>query len=172
MPKLSPTNLRPFFLSALALLFCGLGAGCGPTLSRRSQRSDGLFDFVGALAGRPRRDVVPVERFSGRAGEIVTAHAEAVGTGGTRVSGTVCNGFGYGGVYQAHIDVKVLGAGHRLVAAFTTDYSPRPIPVDYRGQPRRATFSARLPFVPAAALPSRSPFTRRAVPIAPSRGAK
>lgn len=143
-------NIRSSFLSLLALAVCGLGAGCSPTLSGEAQRSDGLLDFAGALAGHPRRDVVPVERLSDRAGEIVTARAEAVSPRETRVSGTVRNGFGFAEVRHAHVDVKVLGAGNRLVAALATDYFPRPIPVDYRGQPRRGSFSARLPFVPAA----------------------
>lgn len=144
-------NLQTLVLSALALALCGLGSGCNPTLSREAQRSDGLFDFAGALAGHPRRDVVPVERISGRAGEIVTAHAEAIGpAGSTLVSGTIRNGFGFSEVHNAHVDVKVLGADRRVVNAMATEFFPRPIPSDYRGHPRRAFFSARLPFVPAA----------------------
>lgn len=139
----------PRFTAGLILL-CSLNAGCA-NVGRVAQRSDGLLDFVAALAGRPRRDVVPVERLSGRAGEIVTAHAESVRPGRTRVSGTVRNGFGYSDTTHAHVDVKVLAPGTRmLIAALATDYSPRPVPHDHRGQPRRATFSARLPFVPAA----------------------
>ncbi len=130
-------------------LFCGLCAGCA-NLGRETQRSDGLLDFVVALAGHPRQDVVPVERFSGRAGEIVSAHAEADQRGGTYVSGTLHKGFGYSGVQDAHVDVKVLGRDRLLIAALATDFLPRPIPTDYHGITGRAWFSVRLPFVPTA----------------------
>ena len=143
--------MNPRFLLPLAtiLLLCFAAGGCAD-VDQAARRSDGLLDFLGALAGCSHQDVVPVERISGRAGEIVTAHAEAAGSGRTRVAGSVRNGFGFSGVCDSHVDVKVLGEGRRLVAALATDFFPRPIPADYRGQPRRAFFSARLPFVPAA----------------------
>ena len=133
----------------VGLLLCGLCAGCA-NLGREAQRSDGLLDFVVALAGHPRLDVVPVERISGRAGEIVSAHAEVDRRGGTYVSGTLHNGFGYSDVQDAHVDVRVSGSDRQLIAALATDYFPRPIPRDYHGTIGRASFSVRLPFVPAA----------------------
>lgn len=133
----------------VGLLFCGLCAGCA-NLGRAAQRSDGLLDFVVALAGHPRLDVVPVERISGRAGEIISAHAEVDHWGGTYVSGTLHNGFGYSDVQDAHVDVKVIGRDRQLIAALATDYFPRPIPRDYHGTIGRALFSVRLPFVPTA----------------------
>ncbi len=147
-------------LVAAALLLC---AGCA-NVRHEARCSDGLLDFAWALAGGPRRDVVPVERFSDHAGEIVTAHAEAAGPSSTRVSGTVRPGFDYSKTTHAHIDVKVIGADNRLIAALATDYFPRPIPRDYRGQPSRGSFSARLPLVPAAGSTIRVAFhqTRRA----------
>lgn len=133
----------------MALILGASSAGCA-NVGYEAKHADGLLDFVGALAGNPHRDVAPVERVSSRAAEIVTAHAEAAGPGHTHVSGTLRNGFGFSGIYDAHVDVKVLGANRRLITAHATSYSPRPIPSDYRGQHRRASFSARVPIVPPA----------------------
>ena len=117
-------------------------------MGREAQRSDGLLDFLGALGSHPRPDVVPVERVSGRAGTIVAAHAEADGSDGTQVTGILHKGFGYGGVYNAHIDVKVLGPNRQLITGLATNYFPRPIPNDYRSKIGRSWFSTRLPLVP------------------------
>lgn len=133
----------------VALILGGSAAGCA-NVGYEARHADGLLEFAGALAGNPHRDVAPVERVSGRAVEFVNAHAEAAGPGHTRVSGTLRNALGSGGIYNAHVDVKVLGADRRLLTGHATGYSPRPIPGDYRGQPRRASFSARLPIVPPA----------------------
>ncbi len=133
----------------VGFLLCGLSAGC-ISVQRSAERSDGLLDFVAALVGHPRQDVVPVERFSGRAGEIVSSHAEADRRGGTYVSGTLHNGLGYSDIHNAHVDVRVLGRNRRLIAALATDFFPRPIPNDYHGTIGRAWFGVRLPFVPAA----------------------
>ena len=141
-----------FHFVRMVALGCFLGwslTGCA-NLRREAQRSDGLLDFVQALVGHPRVDVVPIERVSGRAGEIVTAHAEADRKGGTYVSGTLHNGFGYSEIYDAHIDVNVLGTNRQLVSTLSTDYFPRPIPITYHGMTGRAWFSVRLPFVPPA----------------------
>ena len=121
-------NIRLLCLGAASLL-C---AGCA-NMAREAQRSDGFLDFVVAIAGRPRRDVVPVERFSERTGEIVSAHAEVDHRGGTYVSGILHEGFGYEGVFDAQIDVKVLDSDRQLVTSLTTDSFPRPIPNDYHG---------------------------------------
>ena len=136
-------NIRLLCLGAASLL-C---AGCA-NIAREAQRSDGFLDFVVAIAGRPRKDVVPVERVSERTGEIVSAHAEVDHRGGTYVSGILHKGFGYEGVYDAQIDVKVLDSDRQLVTSLTTDFFPRPIPNDYHGTIGRAWFSVRLPFVP------------------------
>ncbi len=136
-------NIRLVCLGAV----CFLCAGCA-NLAREAQRSDGFLDFVVAIAGRPRKDVVPVKRVSEQAGEILTAHAEVDHRGGTYVSGMLRSGFGYEGVFDAHVDVKVFGPDRLLITTLVTDYSPRPIPNDYHGTPGRAWFSVRLPFVP------------------------
>ena len=49
---------------------------------------------------------------------------------------------------EAHIDVKVLAADRRPVAAVATDYTPRPIPETYRSVVGRSHYGVRLPFVP------------------------
>lgn len=103
-----------------------------------------------ALVDHPGKDVVPVEPLPVSAGEILTAHAEADRTGGTYVSGTLHNGFGYSEIYDAHIDVNVLGSNRQILSTSSTHYLPRPIPITYHGITGRAWFSVRLPFVPAA----------------------
>lgn len=130
-------NARRTSLVFAVPVLCWLYAGCA-NVERAAQRSDGLLDFVQALVGHPRRDVVPVERFSRRSGGIVSAHAEIDHRGGTCVSGTLHKGFGYEGEYDAHVDVKVFGTDRRLIAALATDFFPRPIPNDYHGMTGRA----------------------------------
>ncbi len=142
----SRQGMRHVLLGSLLFLLC---AGCA-NLGREAQRSDGLADFVQAVAGHPREEVVPVERFSERSGEIVAAHAEADHRGGTYVSGILHKGFGYEGVSDANIHIKVFGSDRQLIAALTTDFFPRPIPNDYHGTIGRAWFGVRLPFVPPA----------------------
>ena len=134
-------------LWAAGVAIWGPSIGCA-NLGKEARRSDGLIDFIPALAGHPRKDVVPVERCSGRAGEIVTAHAEADRAGSTYVSGILQQRVGYGGIYNAHIDVKVLGPDRGLVTALATDYFPRPVPNSYRGHTGRSSFSTQLPFIP------------------------
>lgn len=145
-PRSKPCWLLP---TAWGLALCASTVGCA-NVNRTAQRSDGLLDFVWSLTVRPRRDVVPVEVRSGRAGEILTAHAEATSSRAMYVSGTLKNGFGYGDIFDAHIDVEVFDPARKLVAATATDYSPRPIPNDYHGTPGRASFGIELPSVPAA----------------------
>lgn len=141
-------NTSNRILPLIATMLSGLSIGCA-NVNREAQHSDGLIDFVVALAGHPRKDVVPVERFSDRAGEIITAHAEVDRRGGTYVSGMLRSGFGYEDVDDAHIEVKVIGPDRRIVAALTSEYFPNPIPNGYHGTPGRASFSVRLPFVPS-----------------------
>lgn len=138
----------PSFAVFTALALCWSGTGCTSEVGRKAQNSDGFIDFVGALVGRSRPDVVPVERVSNRMVEIVTAHAEAGPGGTTYVSGVLKRGFEMGDDGDAHIDVQVLAADRRPVAAFATDFTPRPIPATYRSVVGRSYYVVRLPFVP------------------------
>lgn len=144
-PKLMSLSLLTSCCLALGLF----ATGCASSkLGREAQNSDGFFDFAWAVAGHPRKDVVPVQRISARGGEITTAHAESAGEGQTRVSGIVKKDFGYGAIEDAHIDVRVLGPGGRLIAGQATTYFPRPIPADYHGTIGRSHYSAKLSFIP------------------------
>lgn len=137
-------------LASCSLALCSLFAGCASSnLGRQAQNSDGFFDFAWAVAGHPRKNVVPVQRISARGGEIATAHAEATGGGSTRVSGIVKNDFGYNATEDAHVDVRVLGPGGRLVAGRATTYFPRPVPATYHGVVGRSYYSVKLAFLPS-----------------------
>lgn len=123
---------------------CTAIAGCaGVDVGREAQRSDGLFQFMTALAGHPRRDVAPVETRPSASMDFTLAYATAH-RGKTYVRGYVKRrGFGWGAP-GAHVDVIVRDSDGRPLSSAATTYLPRG-----GSRPRRmlgAPFTVGFPF--------------------------
>lgn len=135
---------RAFHVLIFALTFALVG--CSSTLVQRAQRADGLFGF---MADYPGADVIPVERISRGSGEIVTAHAH-VHRGELLVSGLVGRSSLHDPPYGSHIDVLVIDAGGKTVAAQAADYLPRHFPRRIRGNRGYSHYVTRFSTIPPA----------------------
>ena len=116
---------------------------CSSTFAQKAQRTDGLFDFIAALAGESVEDALPVERVSNYSGQIATAHVRA-GPNGLFVSGLVGKSSLNGPPRGSHVDVLLLDARQRVLESVTTRYQPRDIPTGIRGSFPHSRYTARL----------------------------
>ena len=116
---------------------------CGSTFVQKLQRTDGLFDFIAALAGESVEDALPVERVSNYSGQITTAHVKA-SPEGFRVSGLVGKSSLNDPPLGSHVDVLLLDAKQRVLESVTTRYQPRDIPTGIRGGFPHSRYTVRL----------------------------
>jgi hypothetical protein len=112
-------------------------------LAQKAQRTDGLFDFIAALAGESVEDALPVERVSNYSGQITTAHVKAI-PDGFRVSGLVGKSSLNNPTFGSHVDVILLDSRQRVMESVTTRYQPRDIPMGLRGGFAHSRYTARL----------------------------
>ena len=80
--------IKNTLLLLLTMLMALSLAACSSAFVQKAQRTDGLFDFIAALAGESVEDALPVERVSNYSGQIATAHVRA-SPDGFSVSGLV-----------------------------------------------------------------------------------
>ena len=135
--------LHKFILSPIAAIFAITLPACSSTFVQKAQRTDGLFDFVAALAGQSVQDALPVERVSNRSGQITTAHVRA-NTEGFYVSGLVGKTSLIEPPRGSHVDVILLDSKLRVLESVTTRYQPRDIPRGIRGGFPHSRYVAKL----------------------------
>ena len=116
---------------------------CSSTVVQKAQRTDGLFDFIAALAGESVEDALPVERVSNYSGQITTAHVRN-SRDGFFVSGLVGKSSLNDPPPGSHVDVLLLDAKQRVLESVTTRYQPRDIPSRIRGGFPHSRYIARL----------------------------
>ena len=122
-------------------------AGCASSTWQQAQHSDGLIDFV--LGGSKAEMPVAVEKVSGGGGSVASAHVRAYKSG-VFVSGMVRRRSIGDPPAGSHIDVIVLDAKRRRVAATAVNYLPHEIPHGKRGAIPQSHFTARLVALPPA----------------------
>lgn len=139
MPLIAFKNLPRFLAITMAFSL----PACSSTVVQKAQRTDGLFDFIAALAGESVEDALPVVRVSNYSGQITTAHVKA-SPDGFRVSGLVGKSSLNGRPPGSHVDVLLLDATQRVLESVTTRYQPRDIPTGIRGGFPHSPYTARL----------------------------
>lgn len=137
------TFLKNTRLLLVMILMAPSLPACGSTFVQKLQRTDGLFDFIAALAGASVEDALPVERFSNYSGQITTAHVRA-SPDGFFVSGLVGKSSLNDPPPGSHVDVILLDAKQRVLESVTTRYQPRDIPTRLRGGFPHSRYTARL----------------------------
>lgn len=113
------------------------------TVMQKAQHTDGLFDFLAALAGQSIEDALPVERVSNVSGQVATAHVRRE-PDGFLVCGLVRKTSFVGPPPWAHVDVLLLDARQRVIESVATRYLPRDIPSGRRGAFSQSRYTARL----------------------------
>lgn len=139
--------LLTFFKNARLVLLTILIAvslpACSWTIVQQAQRTDGLFEFIAALAGESIEDALPVERVSNYSGQIITAHVRA-SPHGFFVSGLVGKSSLNDPPPDAHVDVILLDAKQHVLQRVTTRYKPHDIPTRVHGGFPQSHYTARL----------------------------
>lgn len=135
--------LHKYLLPLIVAMSATIPTACSSSVMQKAQRSDGLLDFLAALAGQSVEDALPVEKGSDAYGRIATAHVRRE-PDGFLVNGLVRKTSLVDPPPGAHVDVLLLDARRRVIERVATRYLPRDIPSGRRGALPQSHYAIRL----------------------------